>query len=271
MENRAVNKEKKSLADSNINKLKSRKTGFAGIYENVFRKLPSFITFLSTCPLIFIYVACIGISCMPGVALTISAWEASAQWGLFMRSLIMAFAFSTGGFLFAITLIFVVPIFNLPFLIWVRKNGKYKGPWLSTQTVPWYMHNAMIYLVRYTVLDFLTPSLFNELFFRMMGMKIGKNVMINSSNISDACLIELEDNVTIGGSALLMAHYGMHGLLVIDKLTIKKNTTVGLNAMIFGGATIGEKVTIGPGAVVLPKDDIKDGDKFGIKTEEKDD
>lgn len=270
MENRAVNNKKKSLADSNINEMKSRKKGFAGLYENFFRKLPALVTLLSTSPLVFIYVTCIGISCAPGVALTISAWEMSAQWGLIARSFLMAFTFSTGGFFFAVTLIFVVPIFNYPFLLWVRKNGKYKGPWLSTQTVPWYMHNAMIYLVRYTVLDFMTPSILNELFFRMMGMKIGKNVMINSSNISDACLIELEDNVTIGGSALLMAHYGMHGLLVIDSLKIKKNTTVGLNAMIFGGAKVGERVTIGPSAVVLPKDEVLDGEKFGIKSEKSD-
>lgn len=124
----------------------------------------------------------------------------------------------------------------------------------------------MIYLVRYTILDFITPSPLNELFFRMMGMKIGKNVVINTSNISDACLIELEDNVTIGGSAVLMSHYGMHGLLVIDELKIKKKTTVGLNAMIFGGAKIGEKVTVGPNAVVLPKTNIEDGQKFGIES-----
>ena len=34
-------------------------------------------------------------------------------------------------------------------------------------------------------------------------------------------MIELEDNVTIGGSAVLMSHYAMHGLLVIDKLKMR--------------------------------------------------
>lgn len=268
MENDGVNKKRKSLADSNINERKSTKSGLAGVFENLLRGFPNIMALASTSPLIFIYITCIALSCAPGVAICISVWEGTSDWGLVSRAISMAFSFATGGFLFILTLIFVVPLFNLPFLYWVRKNGKYKGPWYSTQTMPWYMHNAMIYLVRYTILDFITPSPLNTLFFKMMGMKMGKNVMINSSNISDACLIELEDNVTIGGSAVLLAHYGMHGLLVIDKLRIKKKTTVGLNAMVFGGTKIGERVTIGPNAVVLPKTEVKDGAKFGIEVTE---
>ena len=257
---------KKSLVDADINKKKSQKKGLAGLFENTFRKFPNIVALLSTSPLIFIYISCIGISCIPGVSLCIWSWEQTLEMSILVRAICMAFSFSTGGFFFVLTLVFVVPFFNLPFLYWVRKNGGYRGPWFSVQTVPWYMHNAMIYLVRYTVLDFITPSILNDLFFRMMGMKIGKNVTINTSNISDACLIELEDNVTIGGSAVLMAHYGMHGLLVIDKLKVREKTTVGLNAMIFGGANMGDRATVGPNAVVLPKTKIEDGEKFGLES-----
>lgn len=261
-----MNKEKKSLAESNINELKSRRKGLIGLFENLFRKFPTLVSFLSSSPMIIIYILCISISCTPGIWLCLKSFESSQDWSLFSRSILMALSFSTGGFLFVVSLILVVPLFNIPFKIWLRRNGKYKGPWLSIQTIPWYMHNALIYLVRYTVLDFITPSILNELFFRLMGMKIGKNVMINSSNISDACLIELEDNVTVGGSAVLMAHYGMHGLLVLDELKIGKKTTIGLNAMVFGGCKIGERVTVGPNSVIYPKDVIESGRKVGIKS-----
>lgn len=263
-ENRAVNK-KPSLADSDINKNRSRKKGLLGLFENLFRTFPNTVSFMSSAPLIFLYIASISLACTPGVSLTIWVYEMTADWAVLYRGFLMATTFSIGAFLFVISLILIVPVFNYPFLIMVRRNGKYRGPWLSAQTVPWYLHNAMIYLVRYTVLDFITPSILNEIFFRLMGMKIGKNVIINTSNISDACMIELEDNVTIGGSAVLMSHYAMHGLLVIDELKIQKKTTVGLNAMILGGAKIGKGVTIAPGSVVLPKTKIEDGSKFGFK------
>lgn len=90
----------------------------------------------------------------------------------------------------------------------------------------------------------------------MMGMKVGKGGIINTSNISDPCLIEIGDNVTIGGSATLIAHYGMKGVLIIDKLVIHDNVTIGLSACLFGNVVIGENVLVGPHEVVLPKSRI---------------
>ena len=162
---------------------------------------------------------------------------------------------------FIFTLIFIVPIMNLPFLPFVKA---YRGAWFSVESIPWFYHNALTYLVRYTILDFITPSPLNILFFKMMGMKIGKGTMINTSNVSDPCLIELGDYVTIGGSVYMMAHYGMKGFLIIDRLVIKKGAMVGLGAKLLGGVTIGVKATVLPNVAVLPKTVIKDGEKFGM-------
>jgi len=56
----------------------------------------------------------------------------------------------------------------------------------------------------------------------MMGMKIGKGVHINSTNISDPALIELEDKVIIGGSVHIIAHYASKGYLVVERVKICK-------------------------------------------------
>ena len=58
---------------------------------------------------------------------------------------------------------------------------------------PWYFHNAYTYIVRYTFLEFITPTPLNLLFYKMMGMKIGKGAHINTTNISDPGLIEIGD------------------------------------------------------------------------------
>jgi acetyltransferase-like isoleucine patch superfamily enzyme len=166
-----------------------------------------------------------------------------------------------GFVLFIFTMILIVPFCNffIPF-----KNVSYKGAWFSLQSIPWYYHNALTYLVRYTILDFITPSPINILFFKLMGMKIGKNVMINTSNISDPCKITLGDNVTLGGSCYLMAHYGVNGYLVIDKLIINDRSTIGLSAKILGGVVIGKNVVVGPNVVILPKSNIEDGTKLKV-------
>jgi hypothetical protein len=248
-----------------INSSVSTKKGWGAMVENIFRKFQTlgFIIFLL--PIALVYVVCIGTALTPGVYLFQWVSPQIVEYSLLSKSFIYGLC-AGGGFVgFVFTIIFIVPLMNLPCLPFVKA---YRGAWFSIESIPWYYHNALTYLVRYTILDFLTPSPLNILFFRMMGMKIGKGVMINSSNISDPCLIKLDDYVTIGGSAYMMAHYGMKGFLIIDKLHIKKGAMIGLAAKILGGVTIGEKAVVAPNTAVLPKTIIKDGEKFGIPSKE---
>jgi len=99
------------------------------------------------------------------------------------------------------------------------------------------------------------------LFYRLMGMKIGKGVHINTTNISDPAMIELGDYVTIGGSVHIIGHYASKGFLIVDKVRIKDKATVGLKATIMGNVEIGEGAAIGPHEVILPKSRIPAGRK----------
>ena len=244
-----------------INSQSSVKAGFAAKLENVFRKFQMIGFSLLMAPITLLYVLCIGVALTPGLMIFSWAQTYSLEFSLFYKSLFLGLSVGIGFVCFVFSLIFVVPLVNLPLIPFVRP---YRGPWFSVESIPWYYHNALTYLVRYTILDFLTPSPVNNLFYKMMGMKIGKGVMINTSNISDPCLIVLEDYVTIGGSAYMMAHYGMKGYLIIDKLHIKKGAMIGLAAKILGGVSIGEKAVVAPNVAVLPKTIIKDGEKYGI-------
>ena len=251
----------KNIENEDINKRDSTKTGFGGIFENVFRKLGNFAFLLFLLPLVLIYVICLSIALTPGVLLIQWIGLHVVDYSLLLKSFCYASGMAFGFLGFIMTLIFVVPIFNLPILPFVKP---YRGAWFSIESIPWYYHNALTYLVRYTILDLITPSPLNLLFYKMMGMKIGKGVMINTSNISDPCLIVLEDYVTIGGSVYMMAHYGMKGFLIIDKLHIKKGAMIGLAAKLLGGVTIGEKAVVGPNVAVYPKTVVKPGEKYGV-------
>ncbi|MCK5104746.1 MAG: hypothetical protein KAR17_18110, partial [Cyclobacteriaceae bacterium] len=91
------------------------------------------------------------------------------------------------------------------------------------------------------------------LFYKMMGMKIGKHAHINTTNISDAAMIEIGDKVTIGGSATIFAHYASKGYLVVEPVKIKAGATIGIKATVMGDVEIGEGAMIGPHEVVMPK------------------
>ena len=244
-----------------INARVSTKKGFSALFENIFRKFSTLGFVLFLVPVILVCVFCLAVSMTPGVLLFQWVHPQVANFGMLLKSFCYAASFAFGFLGFILTLIFIVPIMNFPIIPFVKP---YRGAWYSIESIPWYYHNALTYLVRYTILDLITPSPLNGLFFKMMGMKIGKGVLINTSNISDPCLIELGDYVTIGGSVYMMAHYGMKGFLIIDRLIIKKGAMVGLAAKLLGGVTIGEKAVVAPNVAVLPKTIIKPGEKFGV-------
>jgi len=246
--------EKKERID--VDATKSELKGIAGFLETTLRK---FRTGSYLFALIFLYFFCLlamGISATPGVYLFFLISEKTELWHPVWHYISQGFGIVTGYFLYGITLIFVIPLFNflMPFRVKPFRDSYY-----SLTSVPWYIHNAFTYVVRYTFLEFLTPTPLNILFYKMMGMKIGKGVHINTTNISDPGLIELEDKVTIGGSATIIAHYASQGYLIVERVKIGKGTTIGLKATVMGDVEIGEGAIISPHEVVFPKSRIPAG------------
>lgn len=170
--------------------------------------------------------------------------------------MILVLSFYVYGF----SLIIIAPIFN------ALLGGRLK-PWrgkaISMGCLPWYIHATLTLLPRLSFLDFITPSPFTNVFYRLMGMKIGNGVMINSTAIADPSLIELGDRVTIGGSASIMAHYAQGGFMVISPVKIGAGATIGLKAIILGGVTIGVKSKVLAGSYVVPGTVIPDGETWG--------
>jgi hypothetical protein len=213
------------------------------------------------------YLLCIlamGISAIPGIYLFQWILDYFSSFPQFVFYLAIGCGIFIGYFLYGLAIIFVIPFFNfiMPFRI-----KSFRGPYYSLATVPWYFHNAFTYTVRYTFLEFFTPTPLNLLFYKMMGMKIGKGSVINSTNISDPGLIEIGEKVTIGGSAHLMAHYGTKGFLILEPVKIGNKANIGLKATVMGDVEIGEKAQIAPHEVILPKSRIPDGRKPDVSSE----
>lgn len=237
-----------------VNSTKSSLHGFSGLLDGLIKKFRTISFMFLLAPIVILYIACMGISLTPGVVLFNWVSNKTIDSHLLIRGVSIGLSLAAGFFLYGFTLIFVVPLVNKLLPLKVKPH---RATWFSLSVIPWYYHNALAYLVRYTFLDFITPTPMNKLYFQMMGMKIGKGGMINTSNISDPCLIEIGDNVTVGGSATLIAHYGMKGILIIDKLVIEDNVTIGLRACLFGNVIIGKNALVRPYEVILPKSRIR--------------
>ena len=89
--------------------------------------------------------------------------------------------------------------------------------------------------------------------YRMIGVKVGKNVVIAAYTIIDPFfpeLITIEDNVIIGVNSTILAHEYSQEKLTKGKVKIKKRALIGAGSIIRCGVTIGEHAVVGANSFV---------------------
>ena len=210
--------------------------------------------------LYFLAATALGLALAPALWLFshLSAWSITLPHPL--RWIVVGFNLALCFFVFGFALLIVVPIYNWLLPTRVRP---FKGGYYTLQAVPWFLHNGLFYLVRFTFLPFVTLTPFGIWFLKAMGMKIGRHAFINTEYISDPQLITLGDDVALGGSVRIFAHYGGGGNLVIAPVTIGDRATIGLAATIMGDVHVGAKATILAHSVLMPGSRVGEGETWG--------
>jgi len=177
-----------------------------------------------------------------------------------LRWIVLGFGLALCFFVFGFTLLIVVPIYN--WLLPTRVQP-FKGGYYSLKSVPWFLHNGLFYLVRFTFLPFVTLTPFGIWFLKAMGMKLGRHVFINTEYISDPQLITLGDDAALGGSVRIFAHYGGHGNLIVKPVIIGDRATIGLAATVMGDVNVGADATILAHSVLMPGSRVGEGETWG--------
>lgn len=234
--------------------------GIKWLFEVLLRRFKIVMHISTMIPVYFLACLLLGASLVPAISLFRAVSELTVNQGFMVQNMAYGLSLAIGYFLYGISLLFLAPGLNL---LLVGKLSEWRGPYYSAESLKWFLHNGLTYMVRFTFLEFVTPSPLGILFYRMMGMKIGKGVQINSTWISDPSIISIGDKSTIGGSVTIVAHYGQGGLLVIAPVKIGIGCTIGIKATIMGGAVIGDGAKLLPHSIVLPKTIVPPGETWG--------
>lgn len=199
-----------------------------------------------------------GIAATPGVWLLTRAIAISRDIGLWPRLVAVSVAGFLAYFTYAICVIFVAGAFRV-----ITFAGTPLGTYsyYSGKGFRWASYNAIILLVRYSCINWLRVTPLICLFHRLMGMKLGKRVQINTAVIGDSNLIEIGDDTVIGGDVTLIGHSAERGNLVASRVTIGSNVTIGLMAIVMPGVTIGDRAMIAASAF-LPKGTVVGPDEI---------
>jgi len=163
--------------------------------------------------------------------------------------ILLAFALGIGYLIFGLTYLVLVVVIRK--LIGFRsREGDY--PFLSSYAIRWAFLGSLVGLAKILILDHIKGMPILNAFFRLMGARIGRNVLINTCNLFDFDLLEIGDDTFIGGDAVIIGHVGEKGLLKIRPVRIGARCTVGQSSVVFPGATMEEGSVLGA-LSLLPK------------------
>lgn len=206
-----------------------------------------------------------GIALIPGIALFFKTWSYAQSMSGIMKFLLLGLSLAGGYFLFGLTLILLVGLVRTALFIRLKEGNH---PVFSVEAFKWAFVSALYLLVNFTFIDFILLTPFANIFLRLLGAKLGKNVQINSKYVFDATLLEIGDNTVIGGGAIIIGHIVERGMLKLRKVKIGKNVTIGSHSTIMPGCEIGDNAIIGASAVLLKGTKVEPRDiYFGVPAE----
>lgn len=197
---------------------------------------------LAAFPYLVFQFLIVGVALLPAVLFVRIFWE--------MGSLpLLALALGLGYLLFGIAyLALVIAIKHLMFF--EGREGDH--PFVSSYALRWAFLGSLVGLAKILILQHLKGMPLLNAFYRAMGAKIGRGVILNTCNLFDFDLIEIGDGTFIGGDAVVIGHAGEAGMLKIRRVRIGARCTVGQSSIVFPGATMEEGSVLGA-LSLLPK------------------
>jgi non-ribosomal peptide synthetase-like protein len=184
-----------------------------------------------------------------GLALVPALWIVQAGWD---SGSIVFFGLSLGAGYLAFGLSFLVLIVVLKHATFFRAEpGDY--PFVSLYVLRWAVIGAFVGLAKVVILRHLLGMPVLNLFYQLMGARIGRDVVINSCNIFDFDLLAIGDGTLLGGDCVVIGHVGEQGMLRLRPVTIGRGCTIGQSSVVFPGAVMEDGAVLGA-LSLLPKD-----------------
>jgi len=211
-----------------------------------------------------LYASVLGIALAPSVWLMVSALDALNAAGT---------PWSAGGILMAglaagaaVYVYFLWGACFMALMVRIISAGTKPGRYAKTSftTIRWLIHSGIHTIAMRSILPFIPVSYFCNLYFKILGAKIAKNVYINTPMVADAYLLTLEEGVIIGGNAEVTCHIMERDHLVLSPIRIGRDSLVGTGAYVSPGVDIGARCTIGARCYIRRGVTIPDGSIYTV-------
>ena len=153
---------------------------------------------------------------------------------------------------------FIIYLFNIKY-----KEGTFDYTFANKMAYKWIVLSSLYTPIR-NILEIIPISKGKYFYYRMLGMKIGKNTLVGGT-IMDPCLTEIGDNCTMGLFACIYGHIHDYekGIIILDRIKVGNNCIIGAGSYIMPGAVLEDNVKLAAGSVVTKGQVLKKGKVYG--------
>ncbi|MCL1921924.1 MAG: hypothetical protein FWG50_12775 [Kiritimatiellaeota bacterium] len=99
-----------------------------------------------------------------------------------------------------------------------------------------------------------------KMYLRITGAKIGRGAFLNTKDFYDPYLLEIGDNVVIGGDATLTCHLFEGGRLHLGRISLGDGTAIGAHAYLTPGTTTGKNSKVGMNTFLQRNTAVRNGE-----------
>ena len=97
-----------------------------------------------------------------------------------------------------------------------------------------------------------------NLWLRSLGVTVGRGVWCETYWLPEADLVELRDGSTVNGGCVVQTHLFHDRVLSMDKVVLRRGSTLGPNSVILPASTLGRHATVGPVSLVMRGESVPD-------------
>ena len=137
------------------------------------------------------------------------------------------------------------------------RPGRY--PAISLTTIRWLIYSGIYTISIRTILPLVPVTFVTNMYFRIIGCKMGRNVKINTPMLNDAYLLTIEDDVIIGGGTDISCHLFENNQLTLKPVLIGRGSLIGAHSYISPGVTVGRGCVVGLYSYIRSDHVIPDG------------
>lgn len=215
------------------------------------------LVFLLLNTLLYLFLGLlIGLAIVPSAALLLGLY----RWGVLAPALPGlvpgCLGIGVAVYLFFVSGLLVIAVAERLLTLGI-KPGKYKTG--SPTFLRWLVYAGVHTLGLYMIFPYVAGSGFMGFYYKIVGCKMGKNCFINTAGLHDLYLLEMGDNVFVGGKSDITCHLFEGDHLLLAPIKIGSDVMIGSNCYIMPGVVIEDRCDIGAGSLIRKNETVKSG------------